>query len=96
MFRKDLSPLLLNQPLSVTQIARLTGETGKDIASDLEHLMRSLKHTEFEASITPAICRRCGFRFEDARLRKPSKCPECRSTWLSEPLIELHQAISED
>ena len=89
VFRKDLIPLLLAQPLSITQIARMVREAPRDVASDLQHLLRSLKHTEYEAVVTPAMCRKCRFEFGPDKLQKPSKCPECHSTWLTEPVIEL-------
>jgi predicted Zn-ribbon and HTH transcriptional regulator len=94
VFRKDLIPLLLDRALAVTQIARLTGESPKDVASDLQHLIRSLKHSEYQVSVTPAQCRKCSFEFGADKLQKPSKCPECRSTWLTEPLIEIHHRPS--
>jgi len=63
MFRKGLIDMLLGNPMSVTQIARLVREPPKQIADDLEHLLRSLKHTEYRAMIEPARCRACGFEF---------------------------------
>ena len=87
MFRKDLIPLLLDNPLSVTQIARLVGEAPRDVTSDVQHFLKSLKHTEYAASVMPAKCRKCGFEFGIEKLSKPSKCPECQSTWLTEPRI---------
>ena len=89
MFRKDLIPLLLDNPLSVPQIARLVGEIPNDVASDLQHLLKSLKHTDYIAIITPAKCKKCGFEFGTQKLSKPSKCPECQSTWLAEPKVEI-------
>ena len=89
MFRKDLIPLLLDNPLSVAQIARLVREEPRDIEADLLHLLKSLKHTEYAASLEPARCRKCGFEFDRGKLAKPSKCPECRSTWILEPRIGL-------
>lgn len=46
MFRKDLIDILLGNPLSVAQIARLVDESPSRVADDLNHLFRSLKHTE--------------------------------------------------
>jgi len=89
MFRKNLIPLLLDNPLSIPQIARLVGEAPNDVASDLQHLLRSLKHTDCMASITPAKCKKCGFEFGTDKLTKPSKCPECQSTWLAEARIGI-------
>ena len=87
MFRKNLIDLLLENPMTVPQIARLVGEPPKDVEGDLKHLLLSLKHTEFVAEIFPAECRRCDFVFGPDKLHKPSKCPKCKSTWLTEPQI---------
>ena len=96
MFRKDLIPLLLDNPLSVSQIARLVGETPNDVASDLQHLLKSLKHSDYVASITPAKCKKCGLEFGTHKLGKPSKCPECQSTWLAEAKIEISRKAPEN
>ena len=89
VFRKDLIPLLLDDAQSVAQIARLVGEAPRDIEADLQHLLRSLKHTEYIAVIEPARCRKCGFEFSASKLAKPSKCPNCRNTWILEPRVSL-------
>ena len=96
MFRKDLIPLLENNPLSVAQIARLVRETPRDIEADLLHLLKSLKHTDYVATIEPARCRKCGFEFDTGKLAKPSKCPECKATWILEPRVSIrHQPLNE-
>ncbi len=89
MFRKDLIDILLRNPLSVSQIARLVDESPSRVADDLSHLLRSLKHTEYKAIVEPARCRACGFEFSQVKLTKPSKCPECKSTWIQEPKIGI-------
>ncbi len=75
--------------MSVNQIARAVEESPKDVEDDLRHLFQSLKHSEFQAEVEPAACRKCGFEFGSDKLRKPSKCPECKSTWLTEPQISI-------
>jgi predicted Zn-ribbon and HTH transcriptional regulator len=87
MFRKDLIEMLLGNPMTVSQIARLVDESPRRVADDLQHLFRSLKHTEYKAVVQPARCRACGFEFSGDKLTKPSKCPECHSTWVLEPKI---------
>lgn len=89
MFRKQLLAVLLDKPKSVSEIAREVREHPKDIASDLEHFLKSLKHTEYTAIITPAICKKCGFEFDADKLSKPSKCPKCRATWIEEATVEI-------
>jgi predicted Zn-ribbon and HTH transcriptional regulator len=89
MFRKNLIDLLLGHPLTLTQIARQVDESPGQVADDLNHLLRSLKHTEYKAVVEPARCRACGFEFSPEKLNKPSKCPECHSTWVLEPKIGI-------
>lgn len=75
--------------MTVTEISRFVDQPGKDTVEDLQHLLQSLKHTEFKPIIETASCKKCGFEFGDDKLRKPSKCPECKSTWVTEPRIKL-------
>ena len=89
MFRKNLVDLLLRNPLSVSQIARAVKESPSQVIDDLQHLLRSLKHSDYRAAIEPAYCRACGFEFSEEKLTKPSKCPECQSTWILEPRIGI-------
>ena len=89
MFRKDLIPVLLDNPMTLAKIARLMDEPPKDVEDHLEHLLKSLKHTEYVADIYPAECRRCDFVFGTDKLHKPSKCPKCKATWLTEPEIGI-------
>jgi len=89
MFRKDLIPMLLNHPMTVVEISRYAEQPGKDTAEDLQHLLQSLKHTEYRPLIEATTCKKCGFEFSPDKLRKPSKCPKCKSTWVTEPRISL-------
>jgi transcriptional regulator len=91
MFRKKLIPLLLHNSMSVAQIARSVRQPPAEIADDLAHLLRSLKYSEYSAVVTPARCRACGFEFSSDKLTKPSKCPECKGTWLQEPQVRLEE-----
>lgn len=89
MFRKDLVDLLLNHPMSIHDIARQLQLIPKDVESDLKHLLKSLKHEPYRARIEPAHCRQCGFTFHRDKLHKPSKCPQCHGTWITEPRIAI-------
>ena len=96
MFRKKLIEMLLGNPMTVSQIARLEDESPSRVADDLQHLFRSLKHTEYKAVVEPARCRACGFEFSRDKLTKPSKCPKCHSTWLMEPKIGIDNKTGAD
>ncbi|MHC4548592.1 MAG: transcriptional regulator [Planctomycetota bacterium] len=92
MFRKDLIELLLDNPLSVADIARLKGAKLRDVESDLRHLFRSLKRDGYRVVIEPACCRKCDFVFREEKLLKPGKCPRCKGTWIDEPRIAVERA----
>lgn len=89
MFRKNLIPLLLDRPMTVTEISRFADQPGKDTVEDLQHLLQSIKHTEYKPVIEAATCKKCGFEFGPDKLRKPSKCPQCKGTWVTEPRISF-------
>lgn len=89
MYRKDLLELLRLTPSSVADIAaRLELDPG-DVEDDLRHLLKSVRHTGYRITITPAHCRHCGFIFNPDKLHKPGKCLLCRETWTSPPLIHI-------
>jgi hypothetical protein len=88
VFRKDLIPLLRDNPMSVAEIARQVELPIRRVRDDLEHLARSLKHTDVRLVVTPARCRKCGFEFSPDKLARPGKCPRCKGTWISDPLVE--------
>ena len=75
--------------MTVAEISRFIDQPAKDTAEDLQHLIQSLKHMEFKAVIEVAACKKCGFEFSADKLRKPSKCPKCKGTWITEPKVAL-------
>jgi predicted Zn-ribbon and HTH transcriptional regulator len=89
MFRKDLIPILLKKSMTVKEISRLVGQKETTTLSDLEHLLKSIKHKDYKPIVTPSACKKCGFEFGQEKLTKPSRCPECKSQWLTEPSIML-------
>lgn len=91
MFRKDLLDLLHGAPRSVADIAQLLELEPKDVEDDLRHLLRSVKHSGYRVVLTPARCRHCGFVFHKDKLGKPGKCPRCRETWISPPLVHIEE-----
>ncbi|MCS6927729.1 MAG: transcriptional regulator [Candidatus Binatia bacterium] len=89
MFRKDFLTLLLNRPRTVADLAREFEVSPKDIASDLAHLSKTLRKSAYRLKVYPATCRKCGFPFSPEKMTKPGKCPQCKSTWIDDPLVEV-------
>ena len=80
MFRKDLLEMLRSAPRSVADNAAQLELEPRAVEDDLRHLLKSVRHTGYWVTITPARCRHCGFIFNADKLHKPGKCPLCRGT----------------
>ncbi len=91
MFRRGLIDALKARPISLYELALLLDERPRDLEDDLQHLFRSLRKHPLCPVIKPASCRKCGFVFDDHKLHKPGKCPRCKGTWISDPLISLEE-----
>lgn len=91
MFRKDLIPLLLDRSYTLLELAELLETKLKTVEDDVAHLLRSVKHQGYRLTVEPAQCRRCGFEFHRNKLHRPSRCPACRNTWITEPRIRLEK-----
>jgi predicted Zn-ribbon and HTH transcriptional regulator len=92
VFRKDLLTLLSAEPRSASSLARELGLNRRDMAEDLRHLLRSARAAGHRIMIEPARCRTCGFTFDEDKLSKPSKCPQCHGTRLYEAQIRIEPA----
>jgi len=89
VFRPDLIEILRGRRLALGELARELDVDPSELEDDLEHLRKSLKHSDYREIFEPATCRKCGFVFHQARLRKPGKCPRCKGTWISEPRLGI-------
>jgi len=88
-FRKQLLDVLAAEPRTASSLARELGLHRRDIEDDLRHLVRSARAAGHRVIVEPARCKSCGFTFGEEKLSKPGKCPQCRSTWLFEPLLRI-------
>jgi len=81
------------EPMDVVQIARALGLNPREtrtVYEDLEHLARSLRNSPVRLYMVPPYCRSCGYVFKDLkRLRKPSRCPRCRSERIAPPRFTI-------
>lgn len=91
MYRKGLINMLQKHPMSLHDLCVILGSAPGDVEDDLRHLLKSLRNMPYRAVISPAVCRKCGFVFHKDRLRKPGKCPKCKGSWISEPLIGIEE-----
>jgi len=88
--RQEIIKFLEEQPMSINQIANLYKTKTEEILEDIPHIKKTIHPKKLK--IIPAVCKKCGFVFKErTKLRAPSKCPRCRSEWISEPLFKIEQ-----
>ncbi len=78
------------EPVSLQELSRLVSVSEKELVPHFPHIEKSVKRNGKKLEYFPAACRKCGFEFskrEDPR--KPSKCPSCRSEYISLPLFRI-------
>ena len=88
--RESIHRALLDGPVTAHDVSRLVGIPEHDVASHLEHLSQSLKHTGEDLRIDPAACLDCGFEFtRRQRFTRPSGCPICRGRRIRFPRFHI-------
>jgi transcriptional regulator len=90
--RRQLMDVLSREPRSVSRLSREIGLSRSEIEDALRHMIRSARAAGHRVVVVPARCRSCGFTFDDDRLSKPGKCPECRNSRIFEPQISVEPA----
>ena len=86
--REQIIEFLTKEEISAQQLANDFKVELFIILEDLKHIKYSIKHKKL--SQKPAQCKKCGFVFEErSKIRKPSKCPKCKSEWIMAPLFRI-------
>ncbi len=90
--RQLIQAFLEGDPATIREISQGVGASEKDVIGHMEHLTRSLPRRNSELVVAPAECEACGFVFRKrSRLRRPGRCPLCRSTSITEPLFCIRE-----
>lgn len=83
----------MNNPRTAKEISGEVRIPERDIYEHLEHIRKTMNKGEYRLVVVPARCERCGFVFRKrGRLKKPGKCPICRSESVTEPLFSVEKA----
>jgi len=92
--RERMIKLLIetNEPLSAREIALELGiDSERLVYEELKHVAKTIKRRGLTLYIQPAYCKKCGYVFKDAKIKKPSKCPKCKSQWIEPPRFIIRE-----
>jgi len=88
--RQKMISLLEGNVLSAKDISADVGVSEKEVYEHLEHIQRTSNRSAYAFVVTPAVCKKCSFVFRKReKLKKPGKCPVCRSESIEEPLFKI-------
>lgn len=82
--RKEMSELLKQRPWTPKDLADYFDLEINEIIANLEHVRRSTQ-LPLSFKFKPPVCMHCGFVFKErAKMKPPSKCPNCRGESIEE------------
>lgn len=87
--RERIAEYLRGRTAAPSVLAEEFTITTDDALSHVEHIAQSLEESDEQLLVAPPECRECGFNGFDDRANRPSRCPECRSETIEEPLFRI-------
>ena len=87
--RERIAEYLRGQTAAAGTLANEFDITTDDAFEHVEHVAQSLEGSDEQLLVAPPECRDCGFAGFDDRANRPSRCPECRSEAIEEPLFRI-------
>ena len=84
--RQKLIEVLSEDYYTAKELSKILSISEKDVVDELKEVSKG--NIKFE--IKNPVCKKCGFKFTNLKhFKKPSKCPECKSTFISEPAFKI-------
>jgi predicted Zn-ribbon and HTH transcriptional regulator len=87
--RKRIADRLREEPLSASALARQFEIRTPEALDHVEHVSRSLADTDQQLLVAPPECRECGFDGFDDLVNRPTRCPDCKSETVTEPVFRI-------
>ena len=88
--RQKIIAALEEGECTAKEISGLIGIAEREVYEHLEHIRKTVQHKNAHFVIIPARCLHCDYVFSKRdKLKKPSKCPACRGTFIEEPLYRI-------
>ena len=87
--RQRMADRLREEALTAGALAREFEVTAADALDHVEHVARSLDGTDERLEAAPPECADCGFTDFDDLVNRPSRCPNCKSEDVTEPVFRV-------
>jgi len=89
--RQHLMDLLTQHSFTARDLASHVHLPERLVEDHLPHIMRSLERSTLQQFVMEEPeCQECGFAFRNrTRLKRPSRCPRCRSEAITSPRFSI-------
>ena len=87
--RERIADLLRADAATASDLAVEFGITAASARDHVRHVARSLDNGDEQLLAIPPECRDCGFDAFDDRVNHPSRCPDCKSEAVEEPVFTV-------
>lgn len=88
--RQEIIRLLEEGEISARELSRALRIREKEVYDHLQHVRRTMAGQGRKLIVQPFACLQCGYIFKQRqRFTRPGRCPQCRETYLEEPLYAL-------
>lgn len=90
--RREILFALQERQYSAKELSSEIRISEREVCDHLEHIRKTANNSGQHLTVMAAECKKCGFIFSKReRLKKPGKCPLCRSESIHEPLFSLER-----
>ncbi len=83
--RRMIIELLEDREYSIEELAKLLETDRKTILEDLKHIKKTLRSVNKTLYVVPPFCYKCNKEIIIRDVKNISKCPRCKSTYISKP-----------
>ena len=88
--RESIIAALREGSQNTRDLSAMLGMSERDVKGHLEHVRKSVEGAGERFVVTPAVCKQCGFSFDDRKKAKaPSRCPKCKAQRIEPPRYEV-------
>lgn len=87
--REQIADRLREEALSPSALAREFDISTEAALTAVEHVARSVAADGDQLLAAPPVCQDCGFDGFDEPASRPSRCPDCHSEAVAEPVFRV-------
>ena len=87
--RARIAAALAERPHTALSLSGAVGIPEREVAGHLAHLARSMAHRAGRFVVEPARCLECDFTFDESKLGRPGRCPQCRAERIDPPRFSI-------